>query len=740
MGTWWWLALRQPIPAAGLRRAAHRQRHRCRQHRIPVDESTLLLGWRIRHVPAQIHDCKGAVRWLRANADEYGLDAGRIGAWGPSAGGHLASLLGTSADVAELEGDVGGNLGFSSRIQATADYYGPTDILNMALDVTDPPGGPNHDAPGTDKSKLIGWSAEGQGIGDIRANLDNPDAPYPELVARVLAANPITHVTADDPPFFIAHGTADYHVPLAQSTKLHEALELVSVSSSMNTAFDATHTTGLGAEINQATIDFFVDTLQPDLTPPTPAVITDVTAVNEDLVRLTWDAATDPESGVAWYHIERDGVRIATISGLETTYEDTDVVEMITYSYAVQPVNNSGLFGVLSNVMDATTPADFTRPEIIDIIADGNEDTVVVVFSEPVEPSNATNQFFYSINYGVQILDVALSDNDTRVTLTTSGLISQVQYLLTAAGITDQAQARNELTPGTQVEFEIEARVISGLQSIYMFDEGAGNVVHDGSPFGTPLDLVIEDPNAVTWTDGGLRLDAQTILRTPGPATKINIGCMATDEVTIEAWIAPENTVQTGPARIVTIGESDRITRNVTLGQKTSRYEFRVRLDTTDPNGLPSMATGFGVATTDLQHVVCVRRANGAREIYVDGVLVADTNMSGDCSTWGEAYRLGIGNEMTVDRGWVGELRLVAIYSRALSSTEVMQNYDVGPTGASSSPNADLNGDSVVNFTDLSILLGEWGACGACHADLTDDGVVDFNDLSHLLAAWGSGG
>jgi acetyl esterase/lipase len=57
--------------------------------------------------PAQIHDCKAAIRWLRAHAEEFGLDPERIGAWGSSAGGHLAALLGTSGDVPELEGAVG---------------------------------------------------------------------------------------------------------------------------------------------------------------------------------------------------------------------------------------------------------------------------------------------------------------------------------------------------------------------------------------------------------------------------------------------------------------------------------------------------------------------------------------------------------------------------------------------------------------------------------------------------------
>ena len=76
--------------------------------------------------PAQIEDCKAAIRWLRAHAKEYNLDPQRFGVWGSSAGGHLVALIGTSGDVKEF--DVGANLDQSSRVQAVCDYYGPTDF------------------------------------------------------------------------------------------------------------------------------------------------------------------------------------------------------------------------------------------------------------------------------------------------------------------------------------------------------------------------------------------------------------------------------------------------------------------------------------------------------------------------------------------------------------------------------------------------------------------------------------
>jgi len=211
--------------------------------------------------PAQIHDVKGAIRWLRANANTYGLDPGRFGAWGSSAGGHLAALAGTSAGIARLEGVVGGNLGQSSALRVFADYYGPTDILNMNLLVTDPPGSAiDHDAPSSPESRLIGWDDPGQGIGDIRAHQNDPNPPYPELVARTRDANPITHVNPLDPPGFIAHGTEDTSVPLGCSRLLDIALTAAHVTHDYRVVEGAGHGS-LGTAIDDAAIAFLASRL-----------------------------------------------------------------------------------------------------------------------------------------------------------------------------------------------------------------------------------------------------------------------------------------------------------------------------------------------------------------------------------------------------------------------------------------------------------------------------------------------
>lgn len=168
--------------------------------------------------PAQIEDCKAAIRWLRANAEKYGLAPERVAVWGSSAGGHLAALVGTSGDVANLEGKVGGNLEQSSRVQAVVDYYGPTDLIAMCKT----PGSQRHAAAGSPESKLLG-------------------GPVLEQQKQASLADPLTYIDAEDPPYFIVHGADDPVVPKEQSKLLHAALEKAGVSSTLTILPGASH-------------------------------------------------------------------------------------------------------------------------------------------------------------------------------------------------------------------------------------------------------------------------------------------------------------------------------------------------------------------------------------------------------------------------------------------------------------------------------------------------------------------
>jgi acetyl esterase/lipase len=217
--------------------------------------------------PAQIHDVKGAIRFLRVNATRFNLDIKRMAAWGSSSGGHLAALAATSGNNPQLEGTVGGNLGVSSIVQAAVDYYGPTDLLRLTTDVTTPPGSiVDHDSTTSPGALLLGFTAPGQGIAVLRNNANNASSPYPNYLDLAHAASPISHVDAQDPPIYIVHGTADPQVALRQSERLRDALTAAGGMATYVPVAGGGHG-GFGAAVHTGAIDFLANTLAASTVP-----------------------------------------------------------------------------------------------------------------------------------------------------------------------------------------------------------------------------------------------------------------------------------------------------------------------------------------------------------------------------------------------------------------------------------------------------------------------------------------
>ena len=158
--------------------------------------------------PAQLHDAKAAVRWLRAHAEEVGISVERIGVWGESAGGHLAALVGLTAHRSALEGRHG-VVGPSSAVDVVVDWYGVSDLTTMPR-MTPPP----HIVAKLEP--VMRTPPEDH----LLAGLDE---------ATAADASPVTHVTAGAPPFLLVHGTTDWLVPYAQSEQLEAALTAAGV-------------------------------------------------------------------------------------------------------------------------------------------------------------------------------------------------------------------------------------------------------------------------------------------------------------------------------------------------------------------------------------------------------------------------------------------------------------------------------------------------------------------------------
>lgn len=182
----------------------------------------------VAHYPAQLHDVKAAVRWLRAHGGEYGYRTGRVGAWGASAGGYLALMLALTAGSREHEGDLGEHLDQSSAVDATCAWFAPADMLQPAS----PPSGRSLPPFITGPWPPPGPSPSARLLG-LQDVADDPDA--------VAALSPINHVAGARGAFLLMHGDADAMIGEEESRRLHEALVAAGSDSTLLLLHGANH-------------------------------------------------------------------------------------------------------------------------------------------------------------------------------------------------------------------------------------------------------------------------------------------------------------------------------------------------------------------------------------------------------------------------------------------------------------------------------------------------------------------
>jgi acetyl esterase/lipase len=152
--------------------------------------------------PSQIHDCKAAIRYLKANAATFGVDADKIAVFGTSAGGHLSCMVAVSGNAPELEGKIGQHLKQSSSVTCGISYFGPTNFLRL----NDYPGRIDHNGANSPESLLIG-------------------KPIQQDKSATQKANPESYVDKNDPPILFIHGTDDPLVAYNQSELLSKRLK-----------------------------------------------------------------------------------------------------------------------------------------------------------------------------------------------------------------------------------------------------------------------------------------------------------------------------------------------------------------------------------------------------------------------------------------------------------------------------------------------------------------------------------
>jgi len=221
-------------------------------------------------------------------------------------------------------------------------------------------------------------------------------------------------------------------------------------------------------------------------------------------------------------------------------------------------------------------------------------------------------------------------------------------------------------------------RVIDKLNVYYPFDDASGTTAADQSRVQTLAPLTITDPQLATWIPGsnGISIAAGGALATGSAASKLSSACMASGQVTIEAWVEPLS-LECPESPIVSFA-SDFGHMNFILAQNTGNLSFYLRTRATDTRGRPPTVTLTSPLRKQPTH--CVATFDGTIvAIYVNGSVIAQSiAAAGDLSQW-QSHPIRLGNLKDFGTGWTGKVFLAAAYSRALTADEVHQNFLAGP-------------------------------------------------------------
>jgi hypothetical protein len=223
-------------------------------------------------------------------------------------------------------------------------------------------------------------------------------------------------------------------------------------------------------------------------------------------------------------------------------------------------------------------------------------------------------------------------------------------------------------------------RFESNLIAKWEFKTASGNIAFDTSGVEPALDLTLS--GTYEWVGGnGIQLTDGKAQGSTKDSKKVHDLIASTGEFAIEAWVAPANVTQEGPARIVSYsGGRDR--RNFTLGQTLYNYDMLLRHGNTDTNGMPALSTDDADEDLQaaLQHVVVNYDGVGGRQIYVNGEFTdnQDTIEATGLSDWDDSFAFVLANEVSGDVPWAGTIRMAAMHNRILSSEQIVKNFDAG--------------------------------------------------------------
>ena len=428
----------------------------------------------------------------------------------------------------------------------------------------------------------------------------------------------------------------------------------------------------------------YLRTKAPDTEPPTTPDGLTTTMITQNSIGVVWNSSTDNDR-VSGYHINVNDIRKG--QSITNSYTISGLLPGIEYTIAVsaydEAFNESGQAEIKIKTKNPDASSSPSLPSI-------KIDTLVSISGR-----SQTISMIGSYGY-TQLLDYGLT-------------ISSDKEFQTDEQILYAERGTSKINPGNRVK--------QGLQVLYEFNEEDGNIVHNRAANGVEADLRIHDPLQVTWLPGrGLKIIGNTVIASSDVPSELLDSISRTNEITLEAWVRPQEINQSGPARLISISR-DNYNRLAMLGHEgnSAIFNYVARLTTSnsdDENGYPQVSTTQDYIGLSLHHIVYTRHSSGEEKIYVNGIEKYTGTRTGDISSSDDEFYLSLANELSGERLWLGTFYLAAIYNKAFSEADAKQNFDAGLGKISFTTNFELEPNIpyiLVPFvrTDQGIVNGE---------------------------------
>lgn len=224
---------------------------------------------------------------------------------------------------------------------------------------------------------------------------------------------------------------------------------------------------------------------------------------------------------------------------------------------------------------------------------------------------------------------------------------------------------------------ESNKRVTYGEILHYDFNESSGIKIHDVAIPNDSLNLIINNNSSILWQPKNIDNYGHSEINTPNSATKLFDSLVSADEMTLEIWLHAKNNIAQNLSRIVSFSENKN-DLNFSLIQNQYQYEFKLRTNQTNNEGLSLLSNSLQSSLDKITHLVFTFDNNDTVKLFINGNLISKTKIEGDFSNWNSEYKFAIANELNEDLPWLGSYFLLSIYNRALSGTEIYHNYTLG--------------------------------------------------------------